>query len=136
MLITLTDTIDLLRANAALQSPAAGGTALFVGTVREQAAGKAVTKLVFEAYEPMALAEMHRIAERAAAQWPLCGLVMMHALGEKLVGEAVVVVGASSAHRDAAFEACRFLIDALKKTVPIWKKEFYADSSVWVAAHP
>jgi molybdopterin synthase catalytic subunit len=79
---------------------------------------------------------MKKIADRAAERWPLSRIVMHHVTGEKAVGDAVVVVGASSAHRQAAFEACRFLIDELKATVPIWKKEFYTDSSIWVAAHP
>ena len=136
MLIEIVDRIDLNRAYAYLQDPAAGGMNLFVGTVRNHAGGKEVQKLVFEAYEPMALSEMKKIGGRAAAKWPLSKIVMLHVVGERQVGEAVVVVGASSAHRAAAFEACRFLIDELKATVPIWKKEFYSDSSIWVAAHP
>jgi len=136
MYIELVENIDLAKAYAALQADEAGGVNLFIGTVRNHAHGKDVLKLVFEAYEPMALKEMEKIAAKAQQQWPLSGVVMQHALGEKNIGEAVVVVGASSAHRAASFEACRFLIDALKATVPIWKKEYYADSSVWVNAHP
>lgn len=136
MLIHLTDHVDITEAYAYLQSPDAGGIDLFVGTVRNNANGKKVVKLVFEAYEAMALKEMMRIADAAQAQWPLSKVVMLHVVGEKTVGEPVVITGASSAHRDAAFAACRFLIDELKKTVPIWKKEFYEDSSIWVAAHP
>ena len=136
MLIELVDHIDLNTTYEYLQSPEAGGVALFVGTVRNHAQGKEVIKLVFEAYEPMALAEMKKIAVRAKEQWPLNEVVMQHALGERQIGEAVVVVGASSAHRQAAFDACRFLIDTLKATVPIWKKEYYTDSSIWVNAHP
>lgn len=109
---------------------------MFVGTVRDHAQGKQVTKLVFEAYVPMALKQMEKIALQAQQQWPLEGLVMQHAVGEKQIGEPVVVIGTSSAHRDASFAACRFLIDELKKTVPIWKKEYYQDNSVWVNAHP
>lgn len=136
MLIEIVDRIDLNRAYEYLQDPAAGGMDLFVGTVRNHAGGKEVLKLVFEAYGPMALSQMKKIAERADARWPLSKILMLHVVGERKVGEAVVVVGASSAHRAAAFEACRFLIDELKNTVPIWKKEFYSDSSIWVAAHP
>jgi molybdopterin synthase catalytic subunit len=136
MLIEIVDHIDLARACEYLRDPAAGGLDLFVGTVRNQAGGKEVLKLEFEAYGPMALSEMRKIGSRAAARWPLSKIVMLHVLGKRKVGEAVVLVGASSAHRAAAFEACRFLIDELKTTVPIWKKEFYSDSSVWVAAHP
>jgi molybdopterin synthase catalytic subunit len=136
MLIGIVDRIDLNTAYEHLQAPEAGGLSLFVGTVRDQSRDREVLKLVFEAYESMALSEMKKIAVRASAQWDLSRIVMQHVVGERKVGEAVVVVGASSAHRDAAFAACRFLIDELKLTVPIWKKEYYADSSIWVAAHP
>ena len=136
MLIEIIDHIDLNRAYEHLQSVDAGGINLFVGTVRNHAQGKEVVKLVFEGYEPMALSEMSKIAARAREQWPLSNLIMIHALGEKKIGEAVVVVGAASAHRQASFEACGFLIDELKATVPIWKKEYYTDSSIWVNAHP
>jgi molybdopterin synthase catalytic subunit len=136
MLLKLEETVDLAEAYHYLQDPGAGGLDLFVGTVRNQTKGKEVVKLVFEAYKPMALKEMHKIADAAQNQWPITRLVMLHALGEKSVGEQVVIMGVASAHREAAFAACRFLIDELKKTVPIWKKEYYKDNSVWVNAHP
>ncbi|WP_207430221.1 molybdenum cofactor biosynthesis protein MoaE [Sabulibacter ruber] len=136
MLIKLVEEVDVTEAYHYLQSPSAGGIDIFIGTVRDHAQGKEVTKLVFEAYAPMALKEMQKIAEAAQQQWPIEKLVMLHAVGEKLVGEPVVIIGVASAHRDAAFTACRFLIDELKKTVPIWKKEYYQDNSVWVNAHP
>lgn len=136
MLIKIVDHVDLQEAYQYLQDPAAGGIDLFVGTVRNHAQGKDVVKLVFEAYAPMALKEMEKLALSAQQQWPITKLVMLHAVGEKLVGEPVVIIGVASAHRDVAFAACRFLIDALKKTVPIWKKEYYQDNSVWVNAHP
>jgi molybdopterin synthase catalytic subunit len=136
MLIEIVDHIDLHSAYEYLQSNDAGGVHLFVGTVRNHAQGKAVVKLVFEAYAPMALSEMKKIAIRAKQRWALNAVVMQHVTGERKIGEAVVVVGASSAHREAAFEACRFLIDELKASVPIWKKEYYSDSSIWVNAHP
>lgn len=136
MLIKIVDKIDINETFQYLQAPGAGGIDLFVGAVRDNAKGKAVEKLVFEAYVPMALKEMEKIAYQAQEKWPLERLVMVHAVGEMYVGEPIVVTGAASAHRDAAFTACRFLIDELKKTVPIWKKEFYKDNSVWVNAHP
>lgn len=136
MLIEITDHIDLDKASLFLRSPDAGGTALFIGTVRNQAGGRQVLQLEFEAYEPMAILEMKKIAANAHSRWPLTGLVIQHVIGARQVGEAVVVVGASSAHRRAAFDACQFLIDSLKATVPIWKKESYTDGSVWVNAHP
>lgn len=136
MLIRITDTIDINEAYIHLQSKGAGAINLFVGTVRNHGQGKTVVKLVFETYETMALKEMHTIARRAGEKWPLENLVMVHAVGEKEIGAPVVIVGVSCAHRQDSFDACRFLIDEIKKTVPIWKKEFYADNSVWVNAHP
>lgn len=136
MLIKIVEHIDLNEAYAYLRSPKAGAVNLFIGTVRNHSKGKEVTQLDFEAYDAMAIRQMQHVADEANSKWPLCKLVMIHAAGPKEPGEPVVVVGVSSAHREASFEACRFLIDELKKTVPIWKKEFYEDNSVWINAHP
>jgi molybdopterin synthase catalytic subunit len=136
MLVKIVDSIDINEAYQFLQSPETGAVNLFIGTVRNHTKGKEVVKLVFEAYEKMALKEMNRLAETAKNNWSIDKLLMLHITGEKKPGEAVVAIGVTSAHRDASFEACRFLIDELKKTVPIWKKEFYIDNSVWVNAHP
>ena len=136
MLIKLVEHIDLNEAYAYLNSPDAGAVNLFVGTVRNQTKGKEVVRLDFEAYNIMALKQMEHLANQAMAKWPLVNLAIIHAVGAKDPGTPVVVIGVASAHRDASFEACRFLIDELKKTVPIWKKEFYEDNSVWVNAHP
>ena len=136
MLIKLVEHIDLNEAYAYLNSPDAGAVNLFVGTVRNQTKGKEVVRLDFEAYDAMALKQMEHLANEAMGKWPLVNLAIIHAVGAKDPGTAVVVIGVASAHRDASFEACRFLIDELKKTVPIWKKEFYEDNSVWVNAHP
>lgn len=135
-LIELVPAVDLQRACDFLQCPEAGGIDLFVGTVRDNAKGKQVLNLQFEAYEPMALTELRKIADRAMERWPLHRVVIQHALGMKMVGEQVVITGVSASHRQAAFEGCQFLIDELKRSVPIWKHEFYSDSSIWVAAHP
>jgi molybdopterin synthase catalytic subunit len=136
-MIKLVTTIDINEAYSALQDPEAGGVALFVGTVRNHAAGKTgVTQLDFEGYEPMAIKEMEALAEKAQAKWPIKKLVMIHALGSKKVGEPVVIIGTATAHRKDAFESCEFLIDELKKSVPIWKKEHFDDQTVWVNAHP
>ncbi|MDQ6815694.1 MAG: molybdenum cofactor biosynthesis protein MoaE [Bacteroidota bacterium] len=136
MLIEIVDDIDIKEICDFLQSPDTGAVNLFIGTVRNHTKGKQVVKLVFEAYDKMALKEMCRLATKAKEKWPVDKLLMLHITGEKKPGEAVVAIGVTSAHRDASFEACRFLIDELKKTVPIWKKEFYTDNSVWVNAHP
>jgi molybdopterin synthase catalytic subunit len=134
--VKLVDQIDLNEAYAYLSVPEAGAMNLFVGTVRNHANHKGVMKLVFEAYEPMAIKEMEKLAALAKGKWPISKLLMIHAVGEKAIGDPVVVIGVATPHRQAAFEACRFLIDELKNTVPIWKKEFYEDGSIWVNAHP
>jgi molybdopterin synthase catalytic subunit len=117
-------------------SPQSGGVDVFIGTVRDATKGKTVVRLEFEAYEPMALKEMRKIAEQAFAQWPVQKLLIHHRVGVLEVGEVPVIIAVSCAHRDAAFEACRYIIDILKQTVPIWKKEIFEDGEVWVAAHP
>jgi len=116
--------------------PESGGIDVFIGTVRNATKGKAVLRLEFEAYEKMALAEMDKIAAQAIEKWPVQKLLIHHRTGILSVGEVPVIIAVSAAHRDAAFEACRYVIDTLKQTVPIWKKEIFEDGEVWVAAHP
>jgi molybdopterin synthase catalytic subunit len=113
-----------------------GGIDVFIGTVRDVTKGKKVLRLEFEAYESMALSEMKKIAEAAAAKWTVHKILIHHRTGILNIGEVPVVIAVSAAHRDAAFDACRYAIDALKQTVPIWKKEVFEDGEVWVAAHP
>jgi molybdopterin synthase catalytic subunit len=117
-------------------TPESGGIDVFIGTVRNETKGKKVLCLEFEAYEVMALKEIQAIANAMMAKWPLHKIVIHHRTGVLLVGEIPVVIAISAAHRDAAFDACRYAIDTLKQTVPIWKKEVFEDGSVWVAAHP
>ncbi len=119
-----------------ISHPGAGGIVHFVGTVRNQTQGKVVTKLEFEAYVPMAISEMRKIAERAAQQWPIQKMAIHHRVGTLGIGEIAVIISVACPHRKAAFKACSFAIDTLKETVPIWKKEFFEDGAVWVAAHP
>ena len=119
-----------------LVSPDAGGIAVFVGSTRRWTDGRETERLRYEAYEPMALAELGRLADEAQARWPVLKCWIEHRLGEVPVGEASVVVGVATAHRGAAFEACRWLIDTLKKRVPIWKREVFTDGSeAWVRPH-
>jgi len=115
---------------------AAGGSVVFIGTVRNQTQGKKVIKLAFESFEPMALKEMKKIAEQAAKKWDALKIAIYHRVGVLNVGEIPVVIAVSTPHRKAAFEACEFCIDTLKETVPIWKKEYFEDGEIWVAAHP
>ena len=119
-----------------VKDAAAGGTAIFIGTVRNKTQGKEVLRLEFEAYESMALKEMQQIAAEATKKWELLHILIHHRTGILQVGETAVVIAVSSLHRAAAFEACRYIIDTLKETVPIWKKEVFADGEVWVNAHP
>jgi len=114
----------------------AGGTALFIGTVRNQTQGKKVIRLAFEAYEPMARKEMQKIAGQVQRRWQALHVAIHHRVGVLDVGEVPVIIAVSAPHRKAAFEACQYAIDTLKETVPIWKKEIFEDGEVWVAAHP
>jgi len=119
-----------------VMSPECGGIDVFIGTVRNVTKGKAVVRLEFEAYESMAMKEMEKIAAEMKTKWPVHKIVMHHRVGVLQVGEVPVIIAVSAAHRDAAFDACRYAIDTLKQRVPIWKKEVFEDGEVWVAAHP
>lgn len=131
--------VDNLNADGVyneLSHPRSGGMCVFVGTVREFTNNEEVVSLEFETYKAMAIKEMRKIADQAIEKWQLNKVVIRHAVGAKEIGEPVVVIGASSAHRDACFTACRFMIDTLKETVPIWKREIFKNKTVWVSAHP
>jgi len=117
---------------AAVGDPAAGGTTLFVGTTRNENEGRVVERLEYEAYEAMAIEEMRRIGEEIARQWQVVAVAMVHRVGVVPVGQASVAVAVSAAHREEAFAACRYGIDTLKATVPIWKKEYYQGGEHWV----
>ena len=119
-----------------VQSPECGGIDVFIGTVRNATKGKKVIRLEFEAYESMAVKEMQKIADAAMQKWPIHNIIIHHRTGVLQVSELPVIISVSAAHRDAAFDACRYIIDTLKQTVPIWKKEVFQDGEVWVAAHP
>lgn len=135
-MIELVEKIDLNKVYKNLAHPTVGGSCLFVGTVRDNNDGKEVTALLFETYNEMALQEMKKISVQAREKWELEKVVIIHAIGKQTVGEPVVVVAVSAAHRKELFSACQFLIDELKKTVPIWKKEYFTDDSHWVSPTP
>jgi molybdopterin synthase catalytic subunit len=136
IIIEIVDCLDVAQVHAELSHRGSGGSCVFVGTVREFTENVQVVSLEFECYEAMALKEMNKIAIAAKDKWKLNKVVIRHAVGHKSIEEPVVVIGASSAHRDACFTACRFMIDTLKETVPIWKKEIFKNKTVWVSAHP
>jgi molybdopterin synthase catalytic subunit len=108
-----------------------GAVATFDGCVRNHSHGRATLHLEYEAYESMALAKMQEIAAHLRKTYPIDRVAIVHRLGRLEIGETSVFIAVSSAHRAAAFDACRYAIDTLKKTVPIWKKEFFADGAVW-----
>ncbi|MDC0008242.1 molybdenum cofactor biosynthesis protein MoaE [bacterium] len=135
-IVEIVDVIDTSQVFTELSDAQSGGICVFLGTVREFTQGEEVVSLQFETYEKMALKEMDKIAIYALEKWGLNKVIIRHAVGLKKVEAPVVVVGASSAHRDGCFEACRYLIDTLKETVPIWKKEMFENKTVWVSAHP
>lgn len=113
-----------------------GGINIFMGTVRNSTKNKTVIQLEFEAYHSMAVSEIKKIAEDVLQKWPVKKILIHHRTGILKVGEIPVIIAVSAAHRDAAFEACRYTIDTLKKTVPIWKKEVFENGESWVSAHP
>ena len=128
----VTGPIDMASLLASARSDACGALACFVGVVRDHHAGRRVHHLEYEAYAPMAEDEMRRIAEEAHARWPIESMALVHRTGRLEIGEASVVIVVASAHRRAALEACDFGIERLKKTVPIWKKEFFDGGEAWV----
>jgi len=128
--------IDFEEALEAVGSPANGGVATFYGSTRDSSDGKPVHKLFYEAYEPMALKKMEGIADEISRRWGVSDLAMVHRIGEVPIGEVSVFIAVGSAHRAEAFAACRYAIDTLKETVPIWKKEYFEDGEVWVGETP
>ena len=126
------DPIDLARLVAAVEAPEAGGIATFTGLVRNHHQGRGVSRLEYSAYESMAEQEMRTILSEAESRWAV-KVVATHRLGTLEVGDVAVAVAAAGAHRAEAFEACRHVIEELKRRVPVWKREQYADGSeAWV----
>ncbi|HUO06719.1 MAG TPA: molybdenum cofactor biosynthesis protein MoaE [Phycisphaerae bacterium] len=128
--------LDAGAAVAAVSCAEAGGIDLFVGTTRAESdpqdGGRgALLRLDYEAYPEMALAQMEKLVQRARERWPIARAVVWHRTGAVAVGEASVVIAVSCPHRAEAFESCRFLIDELKKAIPIWKKEVYEGEARW-----
>jgi len=128
--------IDLNEALGFCYNDSCGAVNSFIGTVRNATKGEAVKNLLFEAYEPMAYKELKKLATEAQRKWPIEKVCIVHRLGEVPVGEEAVVIVVASPHRKESFKACEFLIDQLKVTVPIWKKERLESGEVWVSAHP
>jgi molybdopterin synthase catalytic subunit len=123
--------IDTLEIVAQLKAPRDGAVVVFEGVVRDHSGSRSTLYLEYEAYEAMALSKMREIGVQMREKFPIRRFAMIHRLGRLEIGETSVLIVVCSAHRAAAFEACRFGIDTLKRTVPIWKKEFFRDGAVW-----
>ena len=119
-----------------VSSAGCGGVVTFTGVVRNRSRGQAIDHLEYESYVPMAEREMQLIAERVRERWSDVRLAMLHRIGRLEIGDAAVMIAAAAPHRADAFEACRFAIDTLKQTVPIWKKEFAESGAYWVEENP
>lgn len=123
--------IDSMSLIERVKSPTDGAVVTFDGIVRNHSGGCPTLYLEYQAYEPMALSKMREIGTQIRSKFSIHRIAMVHRLGRLEIGETSVLIAISSAHRRAAFDACHFAIDTLKKTVPIWKKEYFADGAVW-----
>lgn len=121
---------------ASVIDEACGGNCLFIGTVRNKNKGKIVTHLDFDTYDGMAISEMQKIADQCLDKFDIKKIAIHHRKGKVGIKDIAVIIAVSSGHRDASFTACRYAIDMLKETVPIWKKEHLEDGSYWVGARP
>jgi molybdopterin synthase catalytic subunit len=121
---------------AGIKAGGDGAVCVFDGIVRDNTRGRPTLYLDYEAYREMAMVQMRRLAGEAVERFGVRDVALVHRLGRLRVGETSVLIAVASAHRAAAFEACRWLIDTLKKTVPIWKKETFADGAVWADGEP
>lgn len=129
-------TIDTAALVKGIRHPEDGAVAVFEGIVRNHSRGRRSLYLDYEAYEGMALKQMEELAVRALSEFGIRDVALVHRLGRLEIGETSVLIVVASAHRAAAFDACRWLIDTLKRTVPIWKKEYFEDGAVWADGEP
>jgi molybdopterin synthase catalytic subunit len=124
--------LDLAALVAEVIAPERGGVCTFTGVVRNHHDGRAVLRLEYAAYDAMVEGEGARIVDEAQSRWPV-RVALRHRVGALAIGDAAVAVAAAAAHRTEAFEACRYVIEEVKRRLPVWKKEYYADgTSVWV----
>ena len=127
-----TDPIDITSVARRVVPTECGATVTLDGYVRQFTKGRETLHLVYEAYEPMAIKEMRLLIERAKTEFEISNIGIVHRLGKLEIGETSVVISVAAPHRKAAFAACEWIIRELKQTVPIWKKEVYADGEVWI----
>ncbi|GAA4160408.1 molybdenum cofactor biosynthesis protein MoaE [Chryseobacterium ginsenosidimutans] len=135
--IKITENIlDLTDCFSLASDPACGGMASFVGTVRNHTKGKSVTRLEYECYESMAIKEIQKITDKAISLFSVKNIVVHHRTGILFPGDVAVIIVVSDGHRNSVFDACSYMIENIKKTVPIWKKEIFENGEEWVSAHP
>lgn len=127
-----TEPLDVGAVARRIVPPECGATVTLDGYVRQFTKGRETLYLEYEGYQPMALKEMEKLIAQARAQFEVSNIGIVHRLGKLEIGETSVVISVAAAHRRAAFEACEWLIKELKRTVPIWKKEIYADGETWI----
>ena len=132
MFRVINQAIDLQELVRFVTDPEAGAIATFIGTTRNHNDGRKVIALDYDGYPEMAEKEFARIGAAARKQWRICRMAIVHRLGPVQITEASVMIAVSSGHREAAFAACRFAIEEIKKTVPIWKKEVFEGGEVWI----
>lgn len=136
MIFLTEDPIDIGAAYGHVQTGEAGAINFFFGVVRNNTQDRAVERLDYEAYGPMAVREMQKIADGACRRWPVLSYVIIHRTGVLHIGDMAVLIGVSTPHRGDSFEATRYIIDTIKQTVPIWKKEWFEDGATWVQPTP
>ena len=124
--INLQDLVDYVT------DPEAGAVTIFIGTTRNNNEGRRVIALDYEAYPEMAEKELIRLGEEARRKWQICRMAIVHRVGPVQIAEPSVMIAVSAAHREASFAACRFAIEEIKRTVPIWKKEVYEGGEIWI----
>lgn len=130
------DAIDSTAVAERIRSDEDGALVVFDGVVRSKSRGKDVRALVYEAYGSMAQKQMELLADGALRRWSISDVAIVHRVGTLSVGETSVVIAVAAAHRGEAFDACEWLIDELKRTVPIWKKEIYTEGEAWIDDRP
>lgn len=130
------DRIDAQHIRSEISRPEDGAVAIFEGVVRNHSRGRKTLYLHYEAYEDMALQEMESLADQVLREFKIRDVAIVHRLGRLEIGETSVLIVVASAHRAPAFDACRWLIDTLKRKVPIWKKEYFQDGAVWADGEP
>lgn len=127
-----TELLDITGIARRIVPPECGATVTLDGYVRKYTKGRETLHLFYEAYEPMAIKEMQKLVEKAKQDFEISNVGIVHRLGRLEIGDTSVVISVAAPHRKAAFAACKWLIRELKRTVPIWKKEVYADGEEWV----